>query len=81
MKRTFDILFSFIALLIFAIPTIVIILLLIIRERHSILFKQERIGKDKQPFQILKFQTMVKETPTRTGKEMYYYKRTTEILQ
>ncbi len=39
-----------------------------IRERHSILFKQERIGKDKEPFQILKFQTMVNEVPTKTGK-------------
>jgi lipopolysaccharide/colanic/teichoic acid biosynthesis glycosyltransferase len=39
-----------------------------IRERHSILFKQERIGKDKKPFQILKFQTMVNEVPTSTGK-------------
>lgn len=68
MKRAFDILFSFIALLVFAIPTIIISLLLMIRERHSILFKQERIGKDKKPFQILKFQTMVNEVPTRTGK-------------
>lgn len=68
MKRVFDILFSFIALLVFAIPTIIISLLLMIRERHSILFKQERIGKDKKPFQILKFQTMVNEVPTKTGK-------------
>ena len=68
MKRLFDITFSFIALLIFAIPTIIISLLLKIRERHPILFKQERIGKDSQPFQILKFQTMVNETPTKTGK-------------
>lgn len=56
------------ALLVFAIPTIIISLLLMIRERHSILFKQERIGMDKKPFQILKFQTMVNEVPTRTGK-------------
>lgn len=68
MKRVFDILFSFIALLVFAIPTIIISLLLMSRERHSILFKQERIGKDKEPFQILKFQTMVNEVPTKTGK-------------
>jgi len=68
MKRTFDILFSLIALLIFAIPAIIISLLLKIRERHPILFKQERIGKNKKPFQILKFQTMVNEVPTSTGK-------------
>lgn len=68
MKRTFDIIFSFVALLVFAIPSIFISLLLLIRERHSIFFKQERIGKNKQPFKIFKFQTMVNEVPTKTGK-------------
>ncbi|ANI88842.1 hypothetical protein A9P82_05785 [Arachidicoccus ginsenosidimutans] len=68
LKRIFDITFSFIALLIFAIPTIIISLLLTFKERHSVLFKQDRIGKDKQPFQILKFQTMVNEVPTKTGQ-------------
>lgn len=68
MKRTFDILFSFIALLIFAFPAIIISLLLKIRESHAVFFKQERIGKDKLTFQIFKFQTMVNEVPTKTGK-------------
>jgi lipopolysaccharide/colanic/teichoic acid biosynthesis glycosyltransferase len=68
MKRLFDIIFSVIALLIFAIPIIIISLLLIFKERHSVLFKQDRIGKNKQPFQILKFQTMINEIPTNTGK-------------
>ncbi len=68
MNRVFDIIFFFIALMIFAVPTIIISLLLIIRERHSILFRQERIGKDKQPYQILKFQTLINEVPTKTGK-------------
>jgi lipopolysaccharide/colanic/teichoic acid biosynthesis glycosyltransferase len=70
MKRLFDITFSFIALLIFAIPMILIALLLTIREKHSILFRQDRIGKDKQTFQILKFQTMVNEAPTKTGERL-----------
>ena len=51
----------------FVIPTTIIAILLIFKERHSIFFKQERIGKNKQPFKILKFQTMVDETPTHTG--------------
>ena len=68
MKRLFDITFSFIALLIFAMPIIIISLLLTIKERHSILFKQDRIGKNKQPFRILKFQTMINEVPTKTGE-------------
>ena len=68
MKRLFDIMLSFIALLIFAIPMFIIAFLLIAKERHSILFRQDRIGKNKQTFQILKFQTMVDELPTKTGK-------------
>lgn len=68
MKRLFDILFSFIALLIFAIPVIIIILLLTIKERHPIFFKQDRVGKNKEIFKILKFQTMINEVPTQTGK-------------
>jgi len=38
------------------------------REKHSILFKQKRIGKDKETFEILKFQTLVDDIPTKTGK-------------
>lgn len=68
MKRLSDIVFSFLALLVFAIPCTIIAFLLIVRERHPVFFKQERIGKHKHPFQILKFQTMVNEVPTATGK-------------
>ncbi|MBT8326232.1 MAG: sugar transferase [Bacteroidia bacterium] len=68
MKRLFDILFSLIALLVFSIPSAIIILLLLFREKHSIFFRQERIGQNKRSFQILKFQSMVAEKPTRTGK-------------
>jgi lipopolysaccharide/colanic/teichoic acid biosynthesis glycosyltransferase len=67
MKRLFDIVFSFIALLVFSIPVIIIAFLLTFKEKHTVLFRQQRIGKDKQPFEILKFQTMVDEIPTRTG--------------
>jgi len=43
-------------------------MLLKFKEGHSVLFKQERIGKHKKAFQILKFQTLIDEVPTRTGK-------------
>lgn len=68
MKRVFDISFSLVALLVFSIPSTIIILFLLFKEKHAIFFKQERIGKDKQPFQILKFQSMVDEKPTATGR-------------
>ena len=70
MKRLFDILMSLIAIGIFCIPMLIISFLLKHREKHSILFKQKRIGKNKVPFQILKFQTLVEEIPTPTGRRL-----------
>lgn len=68
MKRIFDIAFSFIALLVFIIPIMVIVVFLTLKEKHPILFKQSRIGVNKNEFSILKFQTMVNEVPTQTGR-------------
>ena len=68
MKRLFDIIASLVALLIFSIPMLIICLLLKFKEKHPIIFRQERLGKDKKPFNILKFQTMVNEVPTSTGR-------------
>ena len=67
MKRLFDITFSLIALLIFGLPIIVISLIIVFKERHPIIFKQERIGLKGKPFMIMKFQTMINEKPTKTG--------------
>lgn len=68
MKRIFDIVFSLIALSLFAIPMVIIALLLKFKERHPVFFKQQRVGKSGARFEILKFQTMVIEVPTRTGR-------------
>lgn len=68
MKRVFDIIFSIIALIVFSLPMLVISILILVKEKHPIIFKQERIGKEKQPFSILKFQTMIDGIVTPTGK-------------
>jgi lipopolysaccharide/colanic/teichoic acid biosynthesis glycosyltransferase len=68
MKRIFDLFFSLIALSIFSIPMISIALIIKIFYRHPVVFYQERIGKDKKPFCIYKFQTLVNEKPTKLGK-------------
>jgi lipopolysaccharide/colanic/teichoic acid biosynthesis glycosyltransferase len=68
MKRIFDLFFSFVALSLFAVPMCAVAVLLRYKERHAVFFRQERIGKNKQTFTILKFQTMVEQTPTPTGK-------------
>ena len=68
MKRLFDILFSVIALVVFSIPMLIICMFIRFKEKHPIVFRQERIGLGKKPFEILKFQTMVDEVPTATGR-------------
>jgi lipopolysaccharide/colanic/teichoic acid biosynthesis glycosyltransferase len=68
MKRLFDIFFSLIALLVFAIPMLVIVMLLILKEKHPVFFKQDRVGSHKTVFKILKFQTMINQVPTPTGQ-------------
>lgn len=67
MKRIFDIVFSLVGLTLFAAPAIIIACVLKFVERHPVLFLQERIGKDRHPFLIIKFQTMVDDKPTTTG--------------
>ena len=67
-KRALDIIFTLIALAVFAIPSACIALLLIMKEKHSVFFRQERVGEGEQRFHIIKFQTMVNGVPTDTGK-------------
>ncbi|MEZ4883642.1 MAG: sugar transferase [Chitinophagales bacterium] len=67
MKRLFDLFFSFVALTIFSIPMSIIAVLLTFKEKHPIFFTQDRIGENKIPFKIWKFQTLVGGTPTPTG--------------
>src|SRR5574337_936679 len=58
-KRLFDLLLALIGLALFW-PLLLLIALLIKLDSHgSVFFHQERIGKDGQPFQILKFRTML----------------------
>ncbi|MDK0937061.1 sugar transferase [Clostridium perfringens] len=63
MKRVFDFLMSFIAIIVFS-PIILIISLLVkLTSKGPIFFKQRRIGKNNEEFNILKFRTMRVDTP------------------
>ena len=57
LKRTFDIIFSSIGLIILS-PIFGLIYLLISIENNSPLFLQERLGKNKKKFTLVKFRTM-----------------------
>jgi len=61
MLRVFDFLFSFFGLL-FGFPILLIIFLMGLFDTGSPLFFQERVGRGKMPFKLVKFRTMLKDT-------------------
>lgn len=64
MKRSFDILFSFIGLL-FVAPLLICAAIIIKRDsRGPVFFKQERVGKGGKHFTIYKLRTMVENAST-----------------
>lgn len=62
-KRIFDIFLSLLAIIVFS-PLYILITIIIKRSSEGpVFFKQERIGKNKKHFKILKFRTMRIDTP------------------
>jgi O-antigen biosynthesis protein WbqP len=61
MIRCLDVLFSFVGLIIF-LPLLTIVFALALFCNGSPLFRQERLGKFKRPFILMKFRTMDKNT-------------------
>lgn len=64
MDRFFDIVFSLIALLVLLPVFIAVIVLLRLTGEGEIFFLQERIGKDGKKFNLFKFATMLKNSPS-----------------
>lgn len=60
-KRTFDIAASFLALVILALPILVIAVAVAATSEGGAFYKQERLGKNGKPFNIIKFRTMIKD--------------------
>ena len=61
MLRLFDFLFSLLGLL-FGLPFLLVIFLIGLFDTGSPLFIQERVGRAKRPFKLVKFRTMSKNT-------------------
>jgi len=57
-KRTFDILFSFIGLIIFSPVFLIIAVFIKADTRGRVIYKQSRVGKKNTDFQLYKFRTM-----------------------
>ena len=71
-KRLFDFIFSLVALIILAIPMIIIaVLIKVDSPKEPVLFKQTRIGKNDVPFTILKFRSMSQDAPHQMATENF----------
>ena len=62
-KRFFDIIFSFTAIIILLPFFIPIIILLLLTGEHEVFFRQDRVGYKNKIFRIWKFATMLKNSP------------------
>lgn len=62
-KRAMDILLSLLAMLICALPILVISLIVYVNDPGPVIFSQYRVGKGGKRFKVYKFRTMVLNTP------------------
>ena len=58
LKRLFDILFSFIGLIVALIPMAIVALIVYFDSGSPVIFRQTRLGKNKKPFTLYKFRSM-----------------------
>ena len=63
MKRFFDIIISFVLVLILFLPMVIICLFIIITSRGPMLYWSDRVGKNSVIFKMPKFRTMKAKTP------------------
>lgn len=81
LKRTFDIVMSALALVIFTIIPVMIVVPIVIKltSKGPAIFKQTRIGKKEKPFVMYKFRTMIVEQYDKNGVEIMSEDRITKI--
>ena len=61
-KRVFDIFCSFLAIILLALPMLIVAIAIKIDSKGPVFFKQDRIGKKKKIFKILKLRSMYVDT-------------------
>lgn len=62
-KRLLDIILSLCGIIVLSVPLAIIALAIKIDSKGPVFFKQKRVGLNKEHFEILKFRTMLTETP------------------
>ncbi len=63
LKRVIDIVLSFLAIVMLALPMLIIALIIKISDPGPVFFAQKRVGKNKTYFKLLKFRSMKMSTP------------------
>lgn len=63
LKRAIDLVLSFLAIIILALPMLIIALIIKIDDPGPVFFKQKRVGKGKSHFYLLKYRSMKMSTP------------------
>lgn len=66
-KRAFDIVASLCAIIVLAIPMLIVALVIVIDSKGGALYKQERLGLNGVPFTLYKFRTMVADAEKISG--------------
>ena len=61
-KRAFDLFCSFLAIILLALPMLIVALAVKLDSKGPVFFKQDRVGKNKKIFKILKFRSMYVDT-------------------
>lgn len=81
LKRAFDIAVSLVLiLLLIAIPVLIVVFIAVaVSSKGPVIFKQKRIGKDKKPFVMYKFRTMIVERYDKDGNEIMSEDRITKV--
>ncbi len=81
LKRSFDIIVSLVAILVFTIIPVFIVVPIAIKltSKGPVMFNQVRIGKDQKPFVMYKFRTMIVEQYDENGNEIMSENRITKI--
>ncbi len=71
MRRFFDILFSGTALVVLSPLLVPVVIILRFTGEGEIFYKQKRVGKDGKMFSLLKFATMLKDSPFMGNTDSY----------
>ena len=69
-KRLIDVALSFLSILVFLIPMLIVGLLIKLDSKGPVIFKQQRPGKNKELFNIYKFRTMRTDTPNVSTEDL-----------